>query len=526
MTERAVLYARVSGYDRGKPGDNLAGQIEMCREYAQEQGYEIVAELSEDDRGVSGAAWDPEQLTRARQMASNREFDVLIVRELDRFARDLAKQLVIENEFRKKGVTVEYVLADYDETPEGDLQKHVRAVIAEYEKKKIAERTTRGRFNFVKRGNVLGHGKAPFGYRLVDTDDRRALEIHESEAKTVRLIFNLYVEEGMSIRGITKKLSDLRIPTAHDTRGGYKINDYGVWHKGSVGRILNMETYAGLWHYGKRRYKDGKLVSNAPEHRVAVEVPAIIDQETWKAAQERRQANRHSARNRQKYQYLLTGHLTCGDCGLALGGRTVKDKGKLYQYYYCPAKVDHSPRECNLPYFNAKRVNTAVWDWLTIWLTNESYLRRGLKRYQAKQDQLNEPLRERLETVRSLLADNQSKMDRLVSLFVEGDIPRNMLVERKERLAQAIGSLEKEEAKLQATLASRSMTDQEIDTIVDFGTKITRGLQNAERDFEVKERVVEALHVQVKLVVESDEKVAYLSCYLGKKRLVVGSYTS
>ena len=47
---RAVLYARVSSDDRGKEGRNLAGQLEMGREYAQERGYAIVAELAEDDR--------------------------------------------------------------------------------------------------------------------------------------------------------------------------------------------------------------------------------------------------------------------------------------------------------------------------------------------------------------------------------------------------------------------------------------------------------------------------------------------
>ena len=54
MNKRAVLYARVSSDDRGKDGRNLAGQLEMCRDYAVENGWQIVAELSEDDRGASG----------------------------------------------------------------------------------------------------------------------------------------------------------------------------------------------------------------------------------------------------------------------------------------------------------------------------------------------------------------------------------------------------------------------------------------------------------------------------------------
>ncbi len=52
MSKRAVLYARVSGDARGREGRSLAGQLEMCHEYAHKRGYIIVAELAEDDRGA------------------------------------------------------------------------------------------------------------------------------------------------------------------------------------------------------------------------------------------------------------------------------------------------------------------------------------------------------------------------------------------------------------------------------------------------------------------------------------------
>ncbi len=82
--KRAVLYARVSGDDRGKDGRNLAGQLEMGRKYAQERGYQIVADLAEDDRGASGARIDLPELNKVRDMAQTGEFELLVVRELDR----------------------------------------------------------------------------------------------------------------------------------------------------------------------------------------------------------------------------------------------------------------------------------------------------------------------------------------------------------------------------------------------------------------------------------------------------------
>ena len=93
MSKRAVLYARVSGDDTKNDGRNLQSQIEMCGEYAQAHGWTVVKELAENDR--SGADFDLPMLNEALEMARTGAFDVLVTRELDRFARKLAKQLII-----------------------------------------------------------------------------------------------------------------------------------------------------------------------------------------------------------------------------------------------------------------------------------------------------------------------------------------------------------------------------------------------------------------------------------------------
>ena len=95
VMERAAIYARVSGDDRGRDGRNLQGKIEMGREYSQEKGYSVVAELAEDDRGANGARIDLPQLNKIREMAQAGQFDVLIVREMDRLSRSPFLALVL-----------------------------------------------------------------------------------------------------------------------------------------------------------------------------------------------------------------------------------------------------------------------------------------------------------------------------------------------------------------------------------------------------------------------------------------------
>ena len=124
-------------------------------------------------------------------MAKNNTFDVLVVREVDRLARSLAKQLIVEQEFKNLGVELEFVLEKYSAFPEGNLHKNIKAVIAEYERVKISERTIHGRRQMVKSGNVLVHGRPPYGYRLQRQNGKSQLAIYEPEARIVQLIFDL-----------------------------------------------------------------------------------------------------------------------------------------------------------------------------------------------------------------------------------------------------------------------------------------------------------------------------------------------
>ena len=154
--KRAVTYARVSGDDKHKTGgENLADQTRLCKEYAEKQGYVILATLEEDDRGARGADFDLPMINKAIDMAHNQEFDVLVVRELDRLARDMAKQIYIERELERTNVKIEYVLYDFPDTPEGRFQKNIHASVAELEKELIKRRMSRGKRRELRKGQLI-----------------------------------------------------------------------------------------------------------------------------------------------------------------------------------------------------------------------------------------------------------------------------------------------------------------------------------------------------------------------------------
>ena len=328
VLERAVLYARVSADDRKNEGRNLEdGQLNLCREHSVHKGYNIILELAEDDRGASGYEIDLPKLNKVREMARNNEFDVLVVRELDRLSRNLAKQLIVEEELKRYGVRIEYVLAEYDDTPEGRLQKHIRATIAEYEREKIKERLVRGRRQSVKAGNVQVSDRPPYGYCVVTGDDNKTtLEPVEPETRIVKLIFEWYLigdetRRPLSLSKIAIKLTEMGIPTRGDTyKHVCKKRGYGQWSRKTVYRILKRETYTGTWHFGKI----------GASETIPVKVPAIISQDVWEAAQLKLSKNKRWAGGNMKNQYLLSKRLTCGCCGYKMTGIARKYKKKAY----------------------------------------------------------------------------------------------------------------------------------------------------------------------------------------------------
>lgn len=513
MTKRAVTYARVSGNDRAKTGgENLADQTRLCREYAFKNGYDLVADFAEDDRGASGATFDLPELAKVLDLARNGGFDVLIVRELDRLSRDLAKQLIVEQELKQAGVTIEYVLYDFPDTPEGNLNKNLRAMLAEYEREKIKQRMARGKIRTVKAGNVLTHKNTPLGYiDGITADGLRTLEIVESEAEVVRLIFLLYTEgDGesggpVSTQKIAKKLTALGVPTYVDRRGpgvGAKRRtkySAGHWDAARVSGILRNETYAGVWYYGKRTKKRANHIAENP---IAVEVPAIISRETWEAARDRSKHNKRFSERNSIYQYLLAKRLRCGQCGYKVHALS-KEDGR-YLYYKCMATYNQLNGCTQTDHFRADHVDAIAWQWVRGLLLDEDKLKQSLAAYQNSHEETAAPLRKRLEIVTGLIEDREQQITRLLDLYLNGDFSRDVLSERKARITQELTELRAEGTRLETYIREQTLSEDTINTVLEFGRAVGAGLAEADSDFQKRLEIIDLLDVTGELLIKDD----------------------
>src|SRR4029453_5953102 len=166
------------------------------------------------DDGHSGAILERPALTRLRDAVRAGAIEVVLAHDPDRLSRKLAHQLLLLEELETR-CRVEFLTTTRTATPEGSLLLNVKAVVAEYERLKIVERTTRGKREKARRGLVVA--SYPYGYRPDPATPGR-LVIHEEEASVIRMIHAWLIEEGKTTRQIVDELRRLGVPTSRAGR--------------------------------------------------------------------------------------------------------------------------------------------------------------------------------------------------------------------------------------------------------------------------------------------------------------------
>jgi site-specific DNA recombinase len=211
MNKPAAIYARVSS-DRQKENHTIASQTAALIEYAQKNGYNVPPEWVFQDEGYSGAILVRPGLEALRDLAAEGQIAAALVYSPDRLSRKYAYQVLLSEELSRCGVELIFLKAPAGATPEDQLLVQFQGMIAEYERAQIAERCRRGKKHMAQQGGVNVLSGAPYGYRYVRKSDTSAAfyEVVETEAKVVRMVFEIYTQQRLSINAIARLLNERR----------------------------------------------------------------------------------------------------------------------------------------------------------------------------------------------------------------------------------------------------------------------------------------------------------------------------
>lgn len=227
------------------------------------------------DEGITGTlAKKRPAFMRMIEDAKQRKFDLIVTREVCRFARNTVDTLVLTRELKNYGVEV-YFVSDNIWTLDGDgeLRLTIMATLAQEESRKISERVRAGQAVSRENGVLYGNGNI-IGYDRVDG----TYVINPEQAATIRTVFELYAQ-GFGQKEIVNEL----------TRRGCKDGNGNVkWSCVKISRILRNATYMGYVCYNKSKvnnFLEKKRIKNLDEDTVVLkkgDFEPIVSEALWR----------------------------------------------------------------------------------------------------------------------------------------------------------------------------------------------------------------------------------------------------
>ena len=308
--KRVVAYCRVST-DSEDQANSLENQkMYFNREIQNNPEWELVRLYA--DEGITGTSTKKrKQFNQMIRDAENKKIDVILTKEVSRFARNTVDALEYTRKLKNMGVEV-YFLLDNISTADkdGELRLTIMSSLAQEEERKISERCTWGARRSMEKGVVFGN--CILGYDLKDGK----LTVNKKEAKIVQDIFHKYLYEGKGLFTISRELMEKGIQTA---RGNKK------WFPTTVKAILENEKYIGDLKQGKTYIEDflnKKTKKNKGEREFVIiknNHEPIISREDFEKVQEEMK-NRHrdtvkeDKKTKYSNKYAFSGKLICSEC--------------------------------------------------------------------------------------------------------------------------------------------------------------------------------------------------------------------
>lgn len=303
-----VAYCRVST-DQQDQLNSFESQKRFFKRYIdKKQNWELVNVYA--DEGITGTNIEKrEQFKKMINDARQNNFDMIITKEISRFARNTVDCLVFVRELKALQIGIYFMIEDIfslDDDAEYKITQY--AMNAQEESHKTSRRVTWGIVAKMEEGFVFGN--RVYGYELKNG----VLTINENEAKVIRLIFNLYLNEGLGVRRILKYLEDNHYLSP-------KLNT--TWEKTSILRFLQNEKYTGILKQRKEitiDYLSHKRVKNdGIEDFIIIENhhEAIISPEVFNAVQIEIKRRGGMIEDKAKYsnKYCFSAKIKCSQCG-------------------------------------------------------------------------------------------------------------------------------------------------------------------------------------------------------------------
>lgn len=440
---KVAAYCRVST-EKDEQANSLESQRRYFKEYIEYRDDWILTEIYYDE-GISGTQTKKRvSFNRMINDALHGEIDIILTKEVSRFARNTVDTLSYTRKLKEYGVGVIFTIDNIDtREPDGELRLTIMASLAQEESRKTSERVKWGQKRQMERGVVFGRDL--LGYTVKDG----VLAINELEAPTVRAIFHKYTNEGKGTHVIAREL----------TEEGMRPKRIELWNHNVILRVLKNEKYVGdlcqkktitpnfLTHQKTYNHGEENLIYIKNHHE------PIIDRALWERTQKELKKRGKDEKEKSKHsnRYWCSGKLECGLCGRKFVSRTKKRvDGSTYKAWRCYATAKHGGLKKNADGEFIGCSNQSYNDHALLAVVRYCILHIQMNRKQLKQEIFNE--------IKELSGASEQKDE---SAVIEREIAS--IKEKKRKVLDFLlcGMLKKEEAKEQNAWYDSQIVDLE-----------------------------------------------------------------
>lgn len=469
---RVTFYARVST-DKDEQLNSLDNQIHYYEELIRKnKAWTFVPGYI--DEGLSGISTKKrENFHRMVEDGKNGDFDLIITKEITRFARNTLDSIQYTRELLSNGVAIFFQNDNINTLDEdSELRLTIMSGIAQDELRKLSSRVKFGHQQAIKSGVVIGNSRI-FGYKK----ENKRLVIDEKEAPMVRELFELYATDQYSMKQIEgifwnkgyRNLNGNRI--AHSTMANMIANPkYKGYYVGNKVKVVDMFT------------KKQKFLP--PEEWVMFKdesgeiVPAIVSEELWEKANEILRRRSEDVKNRQgicNHPNLLTGKLFCTCCGEPYYRRESKKVyGPNNSKWVCSGKIKNGADTCaSFPIYESEIKPILYEVFQDTKADADALAAEYIQMYTEMTD--HNTLTSQIAEQRKIIDNANKKKSKLLQLSVDGMIAD---IDFKHMTAQSNKEIEEAERQIQE-LNSQLETSDEFRKKIDA---IKKTLAAAQRD--------------------------------------------
>ena len=440
LSLRVTFYARVST-TREEQENSIEHQITYFTEMIQSNpNWTFVDGYVDRIRGEH--AVNREEFMRMIEDGKSGEFDLILTKEVSRFARNTIDSLTYTRELLRSGVGVFFQndnICTID--TDSELRLTIMSSIAADEVRKLSERVRWGHKRSIEQGAVMGNSRI-FGYDKKDCK----LVINEPEAEMVRLIFETYVTGNYS----TRKIEDIIYNKGYRGRNGTRI------HHNTISGIIQNPKYKGYYCGNKVKIVDYRTKEQRflPEEEWIMYkdetgeiVPAIVDEELWDKCNEIFRERSKVVKDRGhslKDKSVFTGKIWCASHERPYWRTSYsnsKAKGVSIYQWICSEKKRFGAKSCASFAIMENELYKMLSEYFKDIAENvEEYVNDFIRIYtECDKDATHQ---RQINDIKARIDKEKYKREKLLDLYVDGSIEKKEFAERNDSINVLISQLE------------------------------------------------------------------------------------